>query len=319
MKPMHITRLVAVAVACAAVGLVSIACQAQQAPAVSTQQQETRKPATHDWLERSWEWRYILFVSDGWSSEVRVAQRSREKEDRDPHELRSLARAFNPTVLIPAPVSSPLDESLAVVAVEFDKQGFVTTAHTDGSRLRGRINRIQSVLLSAGDDATNHRYHLGFWFTGLGDVSTHWAPAICVSNQKPDAAQVRSDGYLYGRLFKPNSQSTTFGCREWAYQLYDPDRPYIDVTSYVPKDADYPDGSYIREFIGWARFDDRKPVIGKDGKTWVCLHDCPNGDKPGVIPDITAWAKRSGWAVPTPPSRMPMFPDPPGKTGVYRK
>ncbi len=166
---------------------------------------------------------------------------------------------------------------------------------------------------------TNHQYHLGFWFTGLGDVSTHWAPAICVSNQKPDAAQVRSDGYLYGRLFKPNSQSTTFGCREWAYQLYNPDRPYIDVTSYVPKDADYPDGSYIREFIGWTRFDDKKPVIGKDGKTWICLHDCPNGDKPGVIPDIKVWVNQNGWALPTPPSQMPMFPDPPGKTGVYRK
>lgn len=316
MKAVRITRLVAVVAACATVCFAGIACQAQ----VSTPQQApqtTRKPATIDWLERPWEWRYFLLVTAEWRIEKMLAERKNGKETPDPYETLSLARSFEPVAAVPNP-RDPTNDPFSIIHIEFDKQGFVTTPHTDTNRLRGQIDRIRRVTLSAGDEATSHQYRLGSWFTGLGDVSTHWAPAICVSNQNPDAAQVRSDGYLYGRLFKPNSQSTTFGCREWAYQLYDPARPYIDVTSYVPKDADYPDGSYIREFIGWSRFDDKKPVIGKEGKTWVCLHDCPNGDKPGVIPDISAWAKKNGWAVPTSPSKMPMFPDPPGKAGSYR-
>ncbi|MBX9901413.1 MAG: hypothetical protein K2Y28_11585, partial [Burkholderiaceae bacterium] len=66
---------------------------------------------------------------------------------------------------------------------------------------------------------------------------------------------------------------------------------------------------YIRKFLGWARFGDKKPVIGKHIKTWVCLLDCPNGDKPGIIPDIKKWAKKNGWTIPKPPEKQPQFPD----------
>jgi hypothetical protein len=228
-----------------------------------------------------------------------------------------LARAFSPSVTIPSPEYPAIDEPFSIIQIAFDKDGFVTTPNAESAPLRGRIDRIQSVVLSMGEEPRNLEYLIAFWFTGLGDVSTHWAPAICVSDQKPDAAQVRSDGYLYGRLFKPHAQSTTFGCREWAYQLYDPERPYIDVTSYVPKDEYFPEGSYVREFIGWARFGDKKPVIGKHGKTWLCFHDCPGGDKPGAIPDIKAWAARNGWNVPKPPTKAPTFPDPPAASGRY--
>jgi hypothetical protein len=277
----------------------------------------SRKPATHDWLERSWEWRYILLVSDAWTAKIRNSASDRAAEDADSREPRGLARAFKPAAVLPSPDDPAVDDPFAVVQINFDEDGFVTTTHDEAARLRGRINRIQSVVLSMGDAPGTPRYLIGFWFTGLGDVSTHWAPAICASNQTPDAAQVRSDGYLYGRLFKPNAQSTTFGCREWAYQLYDPGRPYIDVTSYVPKEEYFPEGSYVREFIGWARFGDKKPVIGKHGKTWLCFHDCPGGDKPGAIPDIKAWATSNGWNVPKPPTKAPTFPDPPAPPGRY--
>ncbi|WP_434516299.1 hypothetical protein AB6Q56_06615 [Dechloromonas sp. ARDL1] len=118
--------------------------------------------------------------------------------------------------------------------------------------------------------------------------------------------------------FKPSSLSTggSFGCREWSYYLQSDKHPYIDVTSYG-KDQFGP-YSYIRPILGWGRFDiPPKPVIGKHGKVWVCLHECPNGEAPGIIPDIKAWAKANNWPVPKPPKKQPMFPDREFKRGEF--
>jgi hypothetical protein len=123
--------------------------------------------------------------------------------------------------------------------------------------------------------------------------------------------------YLYGSLFKADEYSTTFGCREWASQLYDPARPYIDVTSYVPVARSTSYESFIRPFIGWARAGDKKPVIGKHESAWYCLHDCPGDDRPGVILDISRWAAANGWKTPKPPTKVPTFPDPPTVPGFY--
>ena len=195
----------------------------------------------------------------------------------------------------------------------------VSTANTHSNRLRGRLNQLRKLALSAGDAPTDRVYPLAIWFTGIADASTDWAPGFCSTDQQPDAAQVKSDGYLYGALFKESEYQPTFGCREWAAQLYDKRRPYIDVTSYVREGKVYPKYTYIREFIGWARFGDQKPVIGKHEKDWYCLHDCPAGDKPGLIPDIKAWARKNGWSAPKPPTKMPVFPDPPAAPGRYLK
>lgn len=86
-------------------------------------------------------------------------------------------------------------------------------------------------------------------------------------------------GYLYGPRFVPSSSFATFGCREWADQLQHPNRPYIDITSYVNKKND-PDGSgtYVHQLFSWTRFSDEpKPVIGKHEQNWYCFHECPGG------------------------------------------
>ena len=276
----------------------------------------SRRPGSHIWIERQWEARYVLFVTD-----ADTWDRSRTRAARSNAELGQTyffwKEFFNATAGIAPPIGSTLQEALAIVPIEFDQQGWVLTSNSHAGPLRGRINRLQYLTLSSGDDPGTRNSDLGVWFTGLGDGSTEWAPGLCRVDHKPDPAMVRSDIYLYGRLFKPDEFSTTFGCREWAYQLYDRERPYIDVTSYVPKGETYPHGSYIREFIGWARFEDHKPVIGKHGNNWYCLHDCPKDGKPGPIPDIQAWAQANGWPVPKRPKRMPVFPDPPGRQGTY--
>lgn len=183
--------------------------------------------------------------------------------------------------------------------------------------LRGRMNQLRHLGLSDGDGLEDRFYGIAHWFTGIGDASTHWAPAFCAPDQQPNALNVKSEAYLYGKLFKPNGLSPLFGCREWAYQLHDDERPYIDVTSYEPTSKGKPPHGQIREFMGWARFGDNKPVIGQHGGDWYCLHDCPGSDLPGLIPDIKAWAKRFDWHAPQPPTKVPTFPDPPAQPGTY--
>lgn len=274
---------------------------------------------SHAWIDRPWEARYFLFVdaSDMWKSRQARAAKNNAAEGASYFWWYEF---FDPVAIVAAKPSEFLgSQDFAVVAIEFDKQGFVTTKHSHKGLLRGRLNESLNITLSAGEEPNARLYKLGKWFTGLGDVSIHWAPGLCSVGQQPDAAQVRSDTYLYGRLFKATEFSTTFGCREWAYQLYDDERPYIDVTSYVPKGKTFEHGSYIREFIGWARFGDKKPVIGKHEDAWYCLYDCPGGERPGKIADIQAWAVRNGWAAPRPPTKAPAFPDPPAKPGTYPK
>lgn len=276
-----------------------------------------------EWLGRPWELRYILYVTDArWNSVVEVAQESKDKTSsnvlyRDWWEL-----FFKPQIFFPSgdKWAQPGD-GLTAVLIEFDQEGKVKTPNDSGTHLYGKIDRTLDVTLSAGGDVKQPRYPLGFWFTGLGDISTHWAPGLCKASEMPSpfAKTELGTGYLYGPMFQPYPHSPTFGCREWAYQLQHPNRPYIDITSYLNKKND-PDGSgtYVREIFGWSRFSDQpKPVIGKHEQGWYCFHECPGGDKPGLIPDIKAWAQKNGWSAPTRPTRIPVFPDPPTKSGTY--
>lgn len=183
---------------------------------------------------------------------------------------------------------------------------------------RGYIDRLSYVVLESWErESEINFYEAGDWFTGLGDISTHWAPAICDYNTTPNPFSRDSLSYLYGPKYSGHAHQGTFGCREWAYQLYDPGRPYIDVTSYMPRHVESDYRTYIRDFIGWARFGDKKPVIGRHGDDWYCLFDCPNDEPPGHIPDIKLWAAKNGWPAPKPPTRSPTFPDPPLKQGTY--
>jgi hypothetical protein len=288
---------------------------AQQSEVSIASAKPMQRKASQTWIERPWEIKYFLAVTDAWSSKKKASIRRNSESGVT---WQSWPQLFEPATELEQPNPLIPGDKFSVVSIEFDRQGTVTTPHTHKGPLRGRLNQLVTITLSSGDAIKDPQYDLGHWFLGLGDVSTDWAPALCKTDQQPDAAQIKSDGYLYGSKFKVDKYSTTFGCREWASQLYDSSRPYIDVTSYIPK-SKYKGGSgaYIREFIGWARFDDKKAVIGRHEDQWYCLYDCPNGDKPGAIANIATWASKNGWQVPQRPTRMPMFPDPPGKIGRY--
>lgn len=283
---------------------------------------DQERPGRITWIERPWNTRYVIYVEAerGWQSMKRAAialnakQANRESKRR----FFSWEEVFEPNHVVRTNAPDLLgNRNLAVVVVFFDPEGIVTSPHSSGTPLRGRINQTRYLGLSDGEELEARFYGVAQWFTGIGDASTHWAPAFCNGYQMPDAVTVKSDDYLYGKLFKPYPHTPLFGCREWAYQLYDSERPYIDVTSYELGPKGKPPKGQIREFMGWARFGDDKPIIGTHEGDWYCLHDCPGGDAPGLIPDIKAWARRFGWRPPVPPTRVPTFPDPPAKSGTY--
>ncbi len=290
-----------------------------QTPSTVTAQERSGRLT---WIERPWNMRYFIYVEPerGWDSTKRAAITQNAKQaSREPkRRFFSWEELFDPTDLVktkaPDLIGNP---NLVVVVLSFDQDGMVTSPHSRDKPIRGRINQLRYLGLSDGEGLVDRFYGVAEWFTGIGDASTHWAPAFCNYDQTPDVLRVKSDGYLYGKFFKPHSLTPLFGCREWAYQLYDNERPYIDVTSYeLGAKGKQPKG-HIREFMGWARFGDNKPVIGQHEGDWYCLHDCPGGDAPGLIPDIKAWAKRFDWHAPVPPTRVPTFPDPPAKSGTY--
>lgn len=269
------------------------------------------------WIDRPWNTRYFIVVdtADGWDYKKYMAIRDNAKPGQKFFDWQEFFLPINRFTIKPDPAMG--EQSLSAVIINFENDGRVISPNTHKGQLRGRLNQVLRLGLSEGDGISDRYFDLAHWFTGIGDASTHWAPAFCNGDQQPDAAMVKSDTYLYGKLFKPNGYAPLFGCREWAYQLYDNERPYIDVTSYEPTSKGKPPKGYIREFIGWARFGDNKPIIGLHEGDWYCLHDCPGGDKPGLILDIKAWAKRFDWFAPVPPTRVPTFPDPPATSGTY--
>lgn len=287
------------------------------AGAIYAQSSADKSRQESPWIDRPWDFRYVLYIKGlgSWESSQRVATKLNAEPNR---KYFSWSALFQPVHEIPVvQLKATLEPAFSVVPIEFDKAGNVTTKNTSLTPLRGKLRKTLSIVLVDGEDRNRPYSVLGEWFTGLGDVSTHWAPALCDGNEVPDAVTVRFDTYLYGSLFKAHAQSKTFGCREWAYQLYDDSRPYIDLTSYVPKDDLFFHGTYIRDVMGWARFGDKKPVIGKHENTWYCLYDCPNGEGPGEIADIKAWARANGWPVPKRPTKSPTFVDPPAQQGTY--
>ena len=288
------------------------------APAVQPGAATEALPKRHGfnvWINRPWEARYVLFITQQWPIWKKGAiKRNRTAE---PWFVQWPA-IFEPSVMIPTPGEYSPDPLWAVV-IEFDADGKVLTPHTHGSPLRGRLNEIRRLTMSAGDGPVDPQYDLGHWFTGLGDVSTHWAPGVCSLKESPSPFSKTDTLYLYGPKFEIDEYSSTFGCREWAYQLYDDERPYIDVTSYIRQGKTYPKYTAIRDVIGWARFGDKKPVIGQHDGRWYCLHDCPGGVPPGFIEDIKGWSAKQGWRVPRPPTKAPTFPDPPASQGRYPK
>lgn len=280
---------------------------------------------TKYWLTRGWEYRYWLeFVEGKWDAFQKGAAKQNSDEDKEPNKNKTITSYSVSEILLPTYTVSLFGnkDPSNLLVVEFNKTSTVISKHTNKRPLQGRLASISAssnmLLLSEGNFENDRQYRLSDWFHGYGDASVNWAPAFCSYQDMGGSSPNTNDYYKYGPKFKPdNPPQPIFGCREWGYQLYDDSRPYIDVTSYTKKTKSHPHGTYIRDFTGWGRIGDKKPVIGKDADTWYCLYDCPNDEAPGPISDIKAWTVRFGWHVPKPPTKAPTFPDSPARQGDY--
>lgn len=269
-----------------------------------------------DWINRPWEYRYVIRIES--PSEYEEWQEFAEKKLAQEKRINH----YNLEPLFPLAVSITTDpdyyrgedKAIGAMVVDFNKDGWVITPNVLSLRLRGRMNRLFGIVLSAGDQPDSWWFLLGEWYTGQSGYELAYTPAICDSSEVPKFyTRFTAGRYTKGFAAERFDQLGNFGCREWAYYLQSDKHPYIDVTSYG-KDK----STYIRPVLGWGRFDvPPKPVIGKHGNIWVCLHECPNGEAPGIIPDIKAWAKANAWPVPKPPKKQPMFPDRVYKRGEF--
>ncbi|MEM8514902.1 hypothetical protein RCH14_004257 [Massilia sp. MP_M2] len=267
-----------------------IAIFALSVPATTT---NAADPESEAWLERPWEIRYVLFAEEAPRMQIGIAHSKKfnaQQAARGKGKIYLSADALlTPTVIFAVPGS----RSVGIILLTFDAVGRVTNQKGALSSMSAKRTRLDRLVLIHNDIPDPNPYHFGYWSQGIpGDVT--FSPAACSSD----------DFRRYETGWNIDSYTGNFGCREWTAQLYDRAQPYIDVTSYATH------GTFIGSLTGWSRFEDPpKPVIGRHGTTWLCLHECPAGEKPGVIPDIRAWTTKHGFPMPTRPSKQPLYPN----------
>lgn len=181
--------------------------------------------------------------------------------------------------------------AIATAAIYFDSSGKILNMERPLSEYKAKLSRNAALILIGGKN-TAKPYWFADWEQGMyGDVK--FLPGVCVT----------TDTDRYRDNWQPTDRRGHVGCREWAAQLYQK-TPYINVTTYSSK------GNFIGEVVGWARFEDSPtPIIGMQGKQWLCLHECPAGEQPGIIPDIQVWTRKHGFPMPVPPAKQPMYPN----------
>lgn len=237
-----------------------------------------------------WEIRYILYIDSAQGLRQSVARAKRDNANE-------LAWYPNDSVLNADALLLPtatfnVGRKTAIVTVlhEFHRNGDLISQDALLSRFKGRRMREDLLVLANRDDPLGRPFYFADWET---DSERHYLPAPCTQR----------DHSRYSRPSDYGSTDGSVGCHEWTAQLYRKERPYIDISTYA-------DGrSFIGKLMGWARFEDApKPVIGLQGKTWLCLHECPAGEKPGVIPDIKVWARKHAYPIPVAPAEQPEYP-----------
>lgn len=284
---------------------------------------ESENDALISWIDREWEYRYILIVDFDWKIMQGLVQEDWTKKPLDVAN-QNVAGYFNPTmVLVPAETGLPNASERAVLRLDIARDRTVQTKTLRGKTVEARLNRLRGIVLAPkGEAPPSFTIDIGTLFLGAYyTADPAYSPSICTDTDMK--ADPRLNG-RYQKKFKADSEyplhgiNGNFGCREWAAQLYDSFRPYIDVTSYESgpdvtkpkKGGGYTVGpvTYIKPFIGFSRFQDApKPVIGQHLGQWYCLTDCPANTTPGKIDDIKAWAAAQGWPVPQRPKNVRRF------------
>jgi hypothetical protein len=283
------------------------------------------------WESAPWKMRYVVVTSPWLDTQIKNA----EEYNKAQHTKNETNERFFESLLdwhFPLKGTPKMNDFISIgrsimnykgfgyQVLEFDRTGWITSPNrgAGGLLVRERVgpDLNREVFLVEGDGSPgNDLYRFAEWFkfeTFTSSSGEKLSPTLCHFKQG----------------FAENHDRV--GCREWIWQLYRPAslidksgslpqhslndwQPYINVTTYVPPDKltlkENPEAqvqTFIGEVLGWARFDDPvRPVIGKHGDYWLCLHECPDGETPGIIPDIQSWATKRGWPMPKPVSLVP--------------
>lgn len=243
--------------------------------------------------ETSWNIKYFLFIDT--QKNFQADAITAKKENASSREFINPKKylKFEELLLPNAVFKVNKKKSIGVVLIQFDREGRVLNKlpHASGFRaIRDELNHFSFIELNG---EPKHYYDFGFWDTA-GDPLRPYLPAAC--------SDIDMD--RYARPWSSELPEGAVGCREWTAQLYHKQQPYIDVTTYNNG------RSFIGKLMGWARFEDSpKPVIGRHGTTWLCLHDCPAGERPGIIPNILKWTRKHGYPVPVEKLEQPEYLD----------
>ena len=250
-----------------------------------------RRPS-REWIEKKWELRYVLFIDSKKYMNMYIKESTESNENdrkKEGDDVYHDIFEFLPGIqkIIPTKKSD-----IATAAIFFDQNGNVLNQVAPFNGLVGKISNILSFVLIKKGGNESKPISFAEWNQGIpGDDS--FSPALCTF----------IDILRYQNDWNKSNRRGNVGCREWTAQLYQKEL-YIDVTTYSKK------GNFIGEVVGWARFEDGPtPIIGMQGKQWLCLHECPAGEQPGVIPDMQAWTRKHGFPMPVPPSKQPRYPN----------
>jgi hypothetical protein len=226
-------------------------------------------------------------------------------------------------------------ERFAVLRIDIKEDRTVMTPNLWGLQLDARLNVNEDIVLVPRVAKPDKIVRFGEFFMGSYAASDErYSPAICNHFWGDNVDPTDRTGRYVEKDYDPILDGY-FGCREWTAQLYSRQRPYIDVTSYEyaldyekpklqsgprkgmrPFLAPLTPAPKIKHFVGFSRFEDApKPVIGNHEGQWLCLTDCPDGNAPGPITDIKAWAAKHGWPVPQRPKDVREFKDKKVKPG----
>jgi len=247
---------------------------------------------SREWIDIPWNLRYVIFINaeKSMKMDMDISRRFNAEDGKRGQDYVYL----NVKELLPQikkSVPSAKNPLIATAAIYFDSDGKILNQELPFSTFTAKRSSIDTlVLIKEGTD--DKPYSFADWDQGIpGDIT--FSPAVCVI----------TDTHRYSSHWKKTDSSGNVGCREWTAQLYRKE-PYIDVTTYSKK------GNFIGEVVGWARFEDGPtPIIGMQGKQWLCLHECPAGEQPGVIADIRAWTRKHGFPMPVPPPKQPLYPN----------
>lgn len=244
---------------------------------------ETGKPS-------AWPMRYVIFVdTESW-------YQAGVENWKDNPKRKGWMEGFIPVSFIK---TQGAKERLAAMRIDFDKSGKVISKVINDVPLVGILTRSRRLELATPADflppwlITTSTYLEPYQYDpNNGDQDWEEGRMTFCGHREMERLQIEMINDVDGPTeeYKLEPEEGLFYCNDWSKQLANPDRPWIDVTSYEKR------GPRVRKFQGYGLFGVTKPVVGKHYKTWICFADCPDG-KPGPITDIKAWSKQYGLPV----------------------